>query len=181
MTLLDHFRDMARNNLWSNHRLYDACSMLGPEALAERRVGFFPSLHLTLHHILVVDLYYIDAVEEGGQGLAVYRAPDSFPNFAALRQAQSESDRRLIAFCDRLGEVDLDRRVKLVRTVAVPPEKIGNVLAHLFVHQIHHRGQAHAMLSGTAVAPPQLDEFFLEGDAPLNRDELAALGISRTA
>ena len=41
-------------------------------------------------------------------------------------------------------------------------ERIGDILAHLFQHQIHHRGQAHAMLSGTSVAPPQLDEFFLE-------------------
>jgi hypothetical protein len=30
--------------------------------------------------------------------------------------------------------------------------------AHLFQHQIHHRGQAHAMLSGTSAAPPQLGE-----------------------
>jgi uncharacterized damage-inducible protein DinB len=26
---------------------------------------------------------------------------------------------------------------------------------HLFAHQIHHRGQAHAMLAGTPLPPPQ--------------------------
>jgi uncharacterized damage-inducible protein DinB len=31
------------------------------------------------------------------------------------------------------------------------------VLAHLFNHQAHHRGQAHAMLASTEVAPPTLD------------------------
>jgi len=51
------------------------------------------------------------------------------------------------------------------------------VLAHLFVHQIHHRGQAHAMLSGTRVAPPQLDEFFLVWDAPRRAAELRRLGL----
>jgi uncharacterized damage-inducible protein DinB len=51
-------------------------------------------------------------------------------------------------------------------------------LAHLFVHQIHQRGQADAMLSGTPVAPPQLDEFFLAEDAPLRAADLAALGLS---
>ena len=45
-----------------------------------------------------------------------------------------------------------------------PKERIGAVLAHLFQHQIHHRGQAHAMLAGTDVKPPQLDEFFLDHD-----------------
>ena len=51
------------------------------------------------------------------------------------------------------------------------------VLADLFQHQIHHRGQAHAMLAGTAVKPPQLDEFFLAEEAPLRVEELAALGL----
>jgi len=42
------------------------------------------------------------------------------------------------------------------------------------VHQIHHRGQAHAMLSGTSLAPPQLDEWFLAGERPIAERELAA-------
>jgi uncharacterized damage-inducible protein DinB len=51
------------------------------------------------------------------------------------------------------------------------------VLSHLFVHQIHHRGQAHAMLAGTRVKPPQLDEFFLAWDAPLREQEVRKLGL----
>jgi uncharacterized damage-inducible protein DinB len=43
-------------------------------------------------------------------------------------------------------------------------ERVDRLLLHLFQHQIHHRGQVHAMLSGTRVASPQLDEFYLEGD-----------------
>jgi uncharacterized damage-inducible protein DinB len=86
-----------------------------------------------------------------------------------------------MGFCDRLGEADLDRKVVLKRRTPVPPERIGDVLAHLFVHQIHHRGQVHAMLAGTDVPPPQLDEFFLEGDAPLIANDLAALGLGRGA
>jgi uncharacterized damage-inducible protein DinB len=31
------------------------------------------------------------------------------------------------------------------------------VLAHMFNHQTHHRGQAHGLLSQTAIAPPPLD------------------------
>ena len=69
--------------------------------------------------------------------------------------------------------------IELKRKEPVPPEKVGDILAHLFVHQIHHRGQAHAMLSGTKVAPPQLDEFFLTGDGPRNADDLKEIGIVR--
>jgi uncharacterized damage-inducible protein DinB len=47
---------------------------------------------------------------------------------------------------------------------------------HLFQHDIHHRGQAHAMLSGTRITPPQLDEFFSAGEAPLRAPEFKNLG-----
>jgi uncharacterized damage-inducible protein DinB len=47
---------------------------------------------------------------------------------------------------------------------------------HLFQHQIHHRGQAHAMLAETAVSPPQLDEFFPVEEAPSRATEFSRLG-----
>jgi uncharacterized damage-inducible protein DinB len=50
------------------------------------------------------------------------------------------------------------------------------VLAHLFSHQTHHRRQAHAMLAGTPVALPQLDEFMMPSEAHLRREVLSALG-----
>ncbi len=34
------------------------------------------------------------------------------------------------------------------------------VIAHFFNHQTHHRGQAHAMISSTRVAPPPLDLIY---------------------
>jgi len=50
------------------------------------------------------------------------------------------------------------------------------VLEHLFMHQTHHRGQVHAMLAGTQVAPPQLDEFILRADEPFRVMDMSALG-----
>jgi uncharacterized damage-inducible protein DinB len=57
-------------------------------------------------------------------------------------------------------------------------ERTDRILLHLFEHQIHHRGQVHCMLSGTAVAPPQLDEFFLAADEPFRRKDMQALGLT---
>jgi hypothetical protein len=51
-------------------------------------------------------------------------------------------------------------------------------LAHLFQHQIDHRGQVHAMLAGTHIQPPQLDEFLCEVEAELRAVEFAELGFS---
>ena len=164
--LVAHFRAMARNNAWANDRLLAACEALAPEAFAAPRTGFFPSLRATLSHVYAVDVYYLDALEETGRGLAAFLPSDpDFADPADLRTAQAASDRRLVAFCDRLAAPDLDRPVPVDRgDEGIVPERIDALLAHLFQHQIHHRGQAHAMLAETLVPPPQLDEFFLDYD-----------------
>ena len=161
---LAHFRAMARNNAWANRRLFAACAALGPGEFEAARIGFFPSLRQTLNHILAVDRYYLDGLMEGGRGAELYDATD-YRDAVTLGAAQAEHDAALVAFCDGLTDVDLERRVAYDRGEAgIWMERIDLVLLHLFQHQVHHRGQAHAMLSGTSVKPPQLDEFFIEYD-----------------
>jgi uncharacterized damage-inducible protein DinB len=173
---------MARNNAWSNARLLAACARLSPEELEAKRVSFFPSLLATLNHILTVDRNYLADMKGLGrqspERLSEKRA-EPYLRLADLADAQARIDHALIAFCDGLTEPALDRIVAIDRQDGVDyRETIGDILAHLFVHQIHHRGQVHAMLSGTAVAPPQLDEFFLSSDAPQRNAELRTLGIN---
>ena len=177
-SLARHFRDMAGNNAWANHRLHAGCAQLTPEELTAPRSGFFGSIRATLNHILIVDWYYLDALEGGGRGPALYADPEPFTRPAELRAAQRETDRRLIAYCEALTDATVDGLVTLERERGERrPERVADVLAHLFQHQIHHRGQVHAMLSGTRVAPPQLDEFFLREDAARRADELRVLGL----
>jgi hypothetical protein len=66
----------------------------------------------------------------------------------------------------------LSGEVRISRGTRVQVEPRDRLLMHLFQHQIHHRGQAHAMLSGTRIKPPQLDEFFSIAEAPLRASEL---------
>jgi uncharacterized damage-inducible protein DinB len=177
MTLVDHFRQMARNNAWSNCRLHRACENLRPGEFAAKGVSFFPSLQRTLNHILIVDWYYIDALEAGGRGLSILARDVPCPTLAELAPAQNAADGRLIAYSDALTSDGVERAVTLEREGRVAPtETVAAVLAHLFMHQIHHRGQAHAMLAGTSVPPPQLDEYFLRDDAPRRENDLRALG-----
>jgi uncharacterized damage-inducible protein DinB len=178
MMLIDHFRRMAHNNAWSNFRLQAACAKLTEAEYRAKRVSFFPSLPATLCHILTVDWCYLDALEQGRRGYAVFEKDEPFETLAELTVAQRASDRKLSEFCERLTPGSLAVAVILDRGAQGRfEESVDAVLTHLFVHQIHHRGQAHAMLAGASVKPPQLDEFFLAQDLPLRRAELQALAL----
>lgn len=172
------FRSMAHNNAWANDRLLRACEGLSPADFTAPRTGFFPTLRATLNHILVIDRFYVDAMEGGRLGPDAWADPEPCRDVPSLREAQSAVDRRLMAVVDAAGEGGFGRVVSIDRHSHVQRERLGRLLLHLFQHQIHHRGQAHAMLSGTAVSPPQLDEFFPVAEAPLRAREFAALGFT---
>jgi uncharacterized damage-inducible protein DinB len=174
--LLQTYRAFAHNNAWANHRLLNACAALSQKEFEAERTGFFPSLQLTLNHIYVVDLFYVDALEGGWLGPAAWANDVPCPSVAELATAQAAVDNRLIGVCDALTPESLDSVVRINRNTSVQADRRDRILMHLFQHQIHHRGQAHAMLSATSVAPPQLDEFFAEGEAPLRAGEFARLG-----
>ena len=179
-SLTAHFRAMARNNAWSNARLLDACRRLSDEDLAAPRTSFFPSLRATLNHNYIVDCYYLDDLE--GRGRVPLDDEIPYPKAADLAPAQAAMDRRLVAFCDALAGPDLDRLVSIDRGDGKDHrDPVAAILSHLFQHQIHHRGQAHAMLAGTQVPPPQLDEFFLEMDFSVRDADRARLGLSPPA
>lgn len=176
MTLLPFLRTQARANRLANHRLHAAMAPLSDADFHAPRTSFFASLAATLNHILLVDHYYLDCL----QGLAGARdralAFTDRPTLAALAADQAVADGRFIALLDGADEGALARIVEMPRADHVQREPLANVVAHLLNHQVHHRGQAHAMLAGTAVKPPQLDEFLMSSEAHLRRDDLAALG-----
>ena len=175
-SLLTTYRAMAYNNAWANHRLLGACSRLTQQEFEALRIGFFPSLKATLNHILVIDWFYVDGLEGGRLGPKAWANPEPCATVADLQREQAAVDKRLIAVCEGLVEPSLSRDVKINRDTRIQIDRCDRLLLHVFQHQIHHRGQAHAMLSGTAVKPPQLDEFFSIGEAPRRAAEFAALG-----
>jgi uncharacterized damage-inducible protein DinB len=171
-------RKLAYANMLANDRLHEAVSMLGPGEFEAARTSFFPSIVATLNHILIIDWFYIDALEGGDLGAKAWENEIPFPDPVDLHEAQIASDRRLLTLCLALGDEDLDRPVHIHRTGRIQVERCDDVLSHLFQHQTHHRGQAHAMLAGTSVKPPQIDEFIVADDAASRADVLQRLGIT---
>ncbi len=136
---------------------------------------------MTLRVNLPANVPPVSAVhlERGGKGRALFANEMPYGNdLTALAAAQRASDLRLVAFTEGLADdASLQAEVHMERRTHVQKDTVENVLLHLFTHQTHHRGQAHAMLAGTAVPPPQLDEFFMQGELSLREAELLELGL----
>ncbi len=184
-SLAHHFTTEAYNNAWANHRLLRACCELTAEEFAAKRTSFFPSIKATLNHILTVDWYYLEMLERSLAGLAPhedsgrhFEPEEPFADCAALSREQHASDLRLIDLCASLTDERLDDVILMPRRAGPLRDRTRRILAHLFEHQIHHRGQAHAMLAGTRIKPPQLDEFFCTGEAALRAKDFAELGFT---
>ncbi|HEX4780599.1 MAG TPA: DinB family protein [Usitatibacter sp.] len=180
-----HFAAEARNNAWANHRLLAACCRLSQEEFLAPRASFFPSIKATLNHILTVDWFYLEILERSLAGQAPAENPgrhfdpeEPFDTCRELSRAQHEADARLVAFCDALDAGKMRMPVVLPRREGVVRDSVERILAHLFQHDIHHRGQVHAMLAGTSVRPPQLDEFYCANEAHLRAEEFRELGFS---
>lgn len=176
MELLPFLRTQVRANRLANHRLHGAMARLSHEDFHAPRTGFFPSLAATLNHILAVDIYYLAALHREADMEAQWADFVPCGTVAELAVRQAREDERFIALVDSHVPAQLDEVVELDRGKHVQRELRGHVIAHLLNHQVHHRGQAHAMLSGTSVKPPQLDEFLMPSEALLRADDMRQLG-----
>lgn len=174
------FRKLAYNNRLANLRLHAAVARLEPGEFEAARTSYFPSIKATLNHILIIDWFYVDALEGGRLGPKAWGNEEPFDATASLTDAQAAVDERLIAFCDALRPEELQNPVEVHRHTRIQIDRCDDILSHLFQHQTHHRGQVHAMMAGTSVAPPQLDEFIVGDDAEVRREEMQHLGWSES-
>lgn len=176
--VLQYFQAQAKNNAWANYRLLSSCMKLSDDELTAQRTSFFPSILMTLNHIVTVDWFYVSALEGTPLGTTAFDPEYPFEQLPPLFEAQRNSDQKLITHIGSMDLADLSK-IHVLRDDKPLSERADRLLLHLFQHQTHHRGQVHAMLSGTSVAPPQLDEFFLsnEMEQKARKDDFAALGF----
>ena len=171
-------RKLAQMNRLANARLHHALGALPAADYVAPRLAFFGSIKATLNHILLVDRFYINALEGNGLNTATLDQARDCPDLATLILWQEAEDLRLLRHVEGMTVPEMDEVISIDRGIRVQTDRRDDVLSHLFQHQTHHRGQVHGMLSATTVAPPQLDEFIVGDDAPARAADMARLGWS---
>ena len=155
----DHFTRFAAYNGWANARLYDAATALSDfERKRELKAAYFKSLHGTLNHILVADRIWMKRLTGEGEAPAALNT-ELYSDFSALREAREREDQRIADHVQALPADGFGRVVEYADMRAEPKSlPLSVILAHLFNHQTHHRGQASGLLRQLGVAePPSLD------------------------
>jgi len=155
--LIAHFQMMARYNRLANERLYECCARLSDAERKKNRQAFFKSIHGTLNHIMVGDRNWMTRFE-GGTASSAHLDAILYDGFEELRAARVREDERIERFAAELSEEFLDGEIAWVNAEGKSSRKPARMLlAHLFNHETHHRGQVHDMLSQAGVATPVLD------------------------
>ena len=156
--LITHFQTLARYNTIANQRLYEAVAFLNDAEYRRERDASFRSIHRTLNHILLGDRIWMGRFTETAHATTPPLGGELYPDFAGLRAARVAEDARIETFLAGATDDFLAKDVRYVNSAGEHyADPAGLLLAHLFNHQTHHRGQVHTMLSQTAVKPPSLD------------------------
>ncbi|AYD00428.1 DinB family protein [Neorhizobium sp. NCHU2750] len=153
-----HFQMLADYNRWANGRVYDACALLADEDYRSDRGAFFGSAHRTLNHLLVADRIWLRRIT--GTGTAPMELNVIlYEDLAELRRAREAEDERFVTL---MGSLEPDAFARTVRYTPITVQKemnepLGGMLAHVFNHQTHHRGQAHTILTSLGQPSVVLD------------------------
>jgi len=171
---VQQFQHLAAYNRWANARLYAAALALSDQGYRLPIGVFFGSLHGTLNHLLLTDRLWLKRLTGEGDHPNQLNAI-LYDDRAELTRARIAEDNRLIAVVENYDDAALANLHSYKTTSGMPQSQVlADILLHLFNHQTHHRGQAHACLSIlTGGEPPSLDLLvFQRGGAAPNLQAL---------
>lgn len=150
---------MAKYNQLMNRRLMKASASLPKESLLEDKGAFFKSVLQTLSHIMIGDILWLKRFSDHPsdyvclQPLKSMTKPEYldeilFDSLAIFKEKRDKLDKIIIDWCKELDESDLDTALSYTNFKGeVHNKRLGDLILHLFLHQVHHRGQVTTLLS----------------------------------
>ncbi len=162
MSQFSYCLTMARYNQWMNQKLYGICEDISDEQRREDRGAFFKSIHGTLNHLLVADRIWMGRFLD--QPFAAQLNQELYSDFADLQQARQQTDQAMLDWVTALSPDWLEQPFSYTNSFGQAMTRPAwLLLAHLFNHQTHHRGQLTTVLSQLGYDPGVSDLPYLPG------------------
>ena len=153
---------MAEYNSWMNRRLYESCNDIDDHERKRDKGAFFGSIHGTLNHILYGDLASM-ARFTGEPKEVPELGVNLYDDFSDLWQSRRSLDDRISTWSSSLSEDWLKATLTYTSKVDSASRTLPRwiLVAHMFNHQTHHRGQLTTLLSQMAVDVGSTDIPFM--------------------
>ena len=162
-----YLRTMAAYNSEMNRRLYAAAARLPESERQAERGAFWGSLHGTLAHLVWGDRMWMARFDGWPRPEVPLRESGRWiADFAALTAARTGTDAGIEDWAGRVDQAWLEQDLVWVSGAAQREMRAprGFLVTHVFNHQTHHRGQAHALITAAGEATGDTDLMLvLEG------------------
>ena len=159
-----YVRTMAAYNAEMNRRIYAAAQRLSDAERRRSRGAFWGSIHGTLCHLLWGDHIWMSRFDGWPKpALGIKQSADLIADFDELARARFDADERISSWAGHVGEEWLAQELVWFSQAANKEmrQPRGFLVAHLFNHQTHHRGQVHAMITACGEQTGDTDLFLL--------------------
>jgi uncharacterized damage-inducible protein DinB len=156
-----YVRTMAAYNRWQNENLYGAAEALSDEVRKQQRGAFFGSIHATLNHLVWGDQIWMSRFAGTPRPKAdgIPNSLNMYESWEDLKRERAAFDEVIIGWAEKLDPAWLEGNLTWYsggakRELSMPK---GLLVAHMFNHQTHHRGQVHCMLTQCGAKPGATD------------------------
>lgn len=156
----------ARYNRWMNDKLYALAATLTDEARKRDAGAFFKSIHGTLNHLLLADRVWLGRFkgvplpdEFLGPGGIRTLDQELSADFDELRRQRALTDDELSAWVADITPERIAAPLVYLRRGQKQERPLWWLVAHLFNHQTHHRGQVTTLLMQQGHDPGSTDLF----------------------
>ena len=155
---------MARYNRWQNENLYGVADRLSDEERRRERGAFFGSIHQTLSHLLWSDRIQMSRFTDVPRPAAgIPESVSLYPDWDAFKGERSRFDDTIIDWAATVDPswlgADHTYYSGAMKRELTKPRWV--LVAHMFNHQTHHRGQVHCLLTQAGGKPSDTDLPFL--------------------
>jgi uncharacterized damage-inducible protein DinB len=165
MITTDYARAMAVYNRWQNRSLYREADALTDAERKQQCGAFFGSIHGTLSHLLFGDQIWMHrfAGTPAPNAKSIPESVGAVPDWDDLKRQRVAFDETIIEWAERMDPQwlagDLTWYSGAMGRELTKPRAL--LVAHMFNHQTHHRGQVHCLLTQFKRKPDATDLPFM--------------------
>jgi uncharacterized damage-inducible protein DinB len=159
-----YVRTMAAYNAGMNRRLYAAASRLPDATRREQQGAFWGSIHGTFCHLLWGDSMWMSRFDGWSKpAVPIEESVRMIEDFSDLSAAREKADAGISRWAGGVDDTWLAAEQTWFSGAAqcemTAPRAL--LVAHMFNHQTHHRGQAHALITRAGEKTGDTDLFLV--------------------